>query len=159
MAQAEGSEYSLVFGPDIKLAMERLIKDDLPELGAYFAVTRPDTDGVGYIGFGNYDKHNIHIFIACEGKNPPMRLGWKYALRYAFEVAGCKRMTSMVNASNTKALRMNKIFGLKPEGVVRMGNKDTGEDVHLFGYTIDDYEKYLERKNGKVSRPARVRHA
>lgn len=149
MSDARSDDVVVCTGPGIKLAMERLLKDELPEKAVCMAILMESGDSVAYFGAGEWDGHNLNIYVAGDGPKPPLRLGWKIGLEYCFETCGATRITSLVDESNTHAQRMNRIFGLHKEGVIRKGNRDTGEDIHLYGFTDEDYQGYLEKKRGK----------
>lgn len=144
----EASELQAYTGPGVKAAMERILQDDLPEKAVCIGFSLGEDDSVAYFGAGEWDHHNLNIYVAAEGPRPPLRLGWQEGLKYCFETCGATRITSLVNDSNKRAQRMNRIFGLHKEGVVRKGNRETGEDIHLFGFTDEDYREYLEKKRG-----------
>lgn len=58
---------------------------------------------------------------------------------YAFEQAGLKKINSCVRASNKRAMRINKLFGFKEEGIIRLGYlPPTVEDKYVFGMLRSD---------------------
>jgi RimJ/RimL family protein N-acetyltransferase len=130
---------SLLFDENtIRSELEHLLDSKLPEKVGFFAVC--STGGVALIGVGNYNTYDCDLFIGTTGKKPPMREAWKYLKKYVFEICDCTRMTSKVVANNKKALRMNKLFGMTLEGVMRMGDPETGEDIHVFSMLKEEYD-------------------
>ena len=63
------------------------------------------------------------------------RAGWlsrtfiHAGFHYPFAIAGLRRITGLVPASNTRALRLNLHFGYRREGVLRHGAEDGGDIV------------------------------
>lgn len=66
------------------------------------------------------------------------RIG-KIIANYAFEQAGLKKINSCVRASNKRAMRINKLFGFKQEGIIRSGYLPPNEeDKFVFGMLRSD---------------------
>ena len=53
--------------------------------------------------------------------------------QYAFETAGCMRMTARTRASSLQVRRVIEKVGFRQEGVLRGYYRDNGEDAILFG--------------------------
>jgi [ribosomal protein S5]-alanine N-acetyltransferase len=68
-------------------------------------------------------------------------LGAKLMLELAFENLKLERVTSEVNAANTRSLRVLEKLGFKLEGVLRQHETYRGVrgDVHLFGILREEF--------------------
>lgn len=66
---------------------------------------------------------------------------------YPFVVGGLRRMTGLVAASNTRALRLNQHFGFRIEGRLRAG-ADDGGDMILMGMLREDCPFISEKSDG-----------
>ncbi len=68
-------------------------------------------------------------------------IGAKLMLEVAFENLKLERVTSEVNAANTRSLRVLEKLGFKLEGVLRRHETYRGMrgDVHLFGMLREEY--------------------
>ena len=110
--------------------MEQLVATKFEGISQFFSFSNEDSMVI--CGVTNYTKHDCDISVACIGDRPPLRMGWRHLQKYVFDVCGCKRMTSKILASNKKALRMNRIGGLSLEGVMRKGDPETHEDIHVY---------------------------
>lgn len=62
----------------------------------------------------------------------------------AFEVFGCKRISLLVNKSNTASLNFVKKLGFQQEGMFR-AYRDNGEDCYIFGMLKNEC-KWLKEK-------------
>ena len=73
--------------------------------------------------------------------------GAKLMLELAFESLKLERVTSEVNAANTRSLRVLEKLGFKLEGVLRQHETYRGVrgDVHLFGMLRDEYHSPVNR--------------
>ena len=131
---------------------EEEIGEALPEKARFFGLSN-DT-GLGILGIGEYNGHNGVLYVACVGKNPPMRKAWQLAQRWAFDVCGLTRITSKVDAANTKACRMNRLFGLKEEGRIRKAIPDSGNDLIIFGLLAEERTDNGARHGKQIRRTA-----
>ena len=110
--------------------MEERLGLKIDGISTFFAMS--NNTGMTICGVTNYTKYDCDVMVATTGKRAPLMMAWHHLLEYVFRVCGCKRLTSKVDASNRRAIRMNKLGGMTLEGVMRKGNPDNGEDVHVF---------------------------
>ena len=94
----------------------------------------PNTVGLGYVrdkrivaglAFESFNGVNI-IAHQRQDAAAPKRF-WVAVADYCFKKCGLKRVTGMVNASNTKAIRLNKHIGFEVEGIMKQAADDGGD--------------------------------
>lgn len=66
---------------------------------------------------------------------------------YPFEVAGLRRITGLVPASNERALRLNRHFGYREEGRLRHA-ADDGGDIIIMGMLREECRFIREAAHG-----------
>lgn len=94
----------------------------------------PNTVGLGYVrdkrivaGFA-FESYNGVNIIAHQRQDEMAPKGfWVAAADYCFNKCNLKRVTGMVNASNEKAIRLNKHIGYEIEGVMKNAADDGGD--------------------------------
>ena len=110
----------------------------------------PDAQFMGVItekivaaaAFSHYTGHDIELSVAAEpGGGSKRFLSALFA--YAFDQAGCARVTVRTRASNVRAIRLAKRIGFQQEGVLRDGFGN--EDAIILGLTRKDYGKFSRK--------------
>lgn len=109
-----------------------------------FGEKYPDGDPYWVVVLYNFrEAHDcmIDLYLNIKGVFTPSlfnKIG-RVIADYAFKQAGLSKINSCVRASNKRAMRINKFFGFKEEGIVRAGYvPPQTEDKHLFGMMHTD---------------------
>lgn len=91
--------------------------------------------------FDNYDGNDIEVHIVCDG----MTRAWIRAVcEFVFETCGCRRMTSLNDASNFTMAPYLERLGFKYEGTKRNGLPNA--DLLIYGMTEEDCKWVRERQ-------------
>ena len=86
-------------------------------------------DGVLTAGFA-FEAYNGHNMIAHQRQDQMApRAFWKAAADYCFRTLKLSRVTGLVNATNDKAIRLNKHIGYEVESVMTKAADDGGDVV------------------------------
>ena len=91
--------------------------------------------GVVYTGFRGT---SIELVFAADNKHWATRDVIATILNYPFEFLGAKRLTSIVEESNAKAMRLNEGVGYTKEGVIRCMFTN-GNNGILYGLLKDEF--------------------
>ena len=113
-------------------------------LGDYTAIGVADESGlIGGVVFNRYN--GVSVCPHWAGKNGTNWMS-KYFLaccfNYMFVKLGCKRITGIVDASNTRAMDVDLRLGFKLEAVMRGAAADGG-DINLLVMWKEDATKWL----------------
>ena len=121
----------------IRPAMQARLKVDLPEMAKFLAAS---SDGEDWAMFAvaNYVGYDCELFFATTGGKTPIRALTRKMGEYCFVRNECRRITTRVDATNTLAVRHNKIFGFVEEGRLRQASPE-GNDVIIFGMLREEY--------------------
>jgi L-amino acid N-acyltransferase YncA len=137
-----------------------LIFDDKERVGAWVAkeVEQRCTWGSFYamgaevngqivsgVVFNNFNECNATAHIAVSKPNKLFLELLDHAFLYAFETCGLRRLTGLVEADNSKALKLDKHIGFKEEGVMEQAGSD-GQDMIVLVLWPQNYRR--GRKNG-----------
>ena len=111
------------------------------EWGSYYAMGA-EVDGqiVSGIVFNNFNECNATAHIACSKPNKLFLELLDHAFVYAFETLGLRRLTGLVEADNSKALKLDKHIGFVEEGVMKHGGSD-GQDMIVLVLWPENYRK------------------
>lgn len=138
----------------------RLIFDDKERVGAWVAkeVEQRCTWGSFYamgaevngklvsgIVFNNFNECNATAHIAVSKPSKLFLELLDHAVLYAFESCGLKRVTGLVEADNSKALKLDKHIGFIEEGVMEQAGSD-GQDMIVLVLWPQNYRR--GKKNG-----------
>jgi L-amino acid N-acyltransferase YncA len=133
----------------------RLIFDDKERVGAWVAkeVEQRCTWGSFYamgaevngklvsgIVFNNFNECNATAHIAVSKPSKLFLELLDHAVIYAFESCGLKRVTGLVEADNSKALKLDKHIGFIEEGVMEQAGSD-GQDMKVLVLWPQNYHR------------------
>ena len=137
------------------MSASRLVFDDKERVGAWvaeqvdqrspwgeFYSMGAEKDGqlVSGIVFNNYNGSNATAHIAVSKPNKLFLELLDHAFVYAFETLGLRRLTGLVEADNSKALKLDKHIGFVEEGVMEQGGSD-GQDLIVLVLWPQNYRK------------------
>lgn len=88
---------------------------------------------VSLVAFDNYNGTNIDVHIVAERITRKLI---RAVFRYAFEVCGCRRVTSLNDADNFQMKPYLERLGFQYEGTIRHGLPDS--DLIVYGMTKED---------------------
>jgi RimJ/RimL family protein N-acetyltransferase len=98
--------------------------------------------------YADYDGGNILMHIASDGSRRWLTRDFlRECFAYPFEQLHCRRVTGLVAASNTAALKFDAHLGFKPEGRMRQAAQD-GSDLLILGMLRHEC-RHLRGRNGK----------
>jgi RimJ/RimL family protein N-acetyltransferase len=138
----------------------RLVFDDKERVGAWVAeevVQRSEwgsfysmgaeIDGqlVSGIVFNNFNEYNATCHIAVSKPNKLFLELLDHAFVYAFEGCGLKRLTGLVEADNSKALKLDEHIGFVKEGIMKQAGSE-GQDMVILVLWPQNY--YRGKKDG-----------
>jgi RimJ/RimL family protein N-acetyltransferase len=133
----------------------RLIFDDKERVGAWVAkeVEQRCTWGSFYamgaevngklvsgIVFNNFNECNATAHIAVSKPSKLFLELLDHAVLYAFESCGLKRVTGLVEADNSKALKLDKHIGFIEEGVMEQAGSE-GQDMKVLVLWPQNYHR------------------
>tara|TARA_R110002110_G_scaffold34535_3_gene117380 strand:- start:1360 stop:1797 length:438 start_codon:yes stop_codon:yes gene_type:complete len=133
----------------------RLVFDDIKRVGAWvadeveqrsewgsFYSMGAEVDGqlVSGIVFNNFNECNATAHIACSKPNKLFLELLDHAFLYAFETCGLKRLTGLVEADNSKALKLDKHIGFIEEGVMQKAGSE-GQDMVVLVLWPQNYRR------------------
>jgi RimJ/RimL family protein N-acetyltransferase len=137
------------------MSTSRLIFDDSERVGAWvaeqveqlsswggFYAMGAEKDGqiMGGVVFNNFNGSNATAHIAVSKPNKMFLELLDHAFVYAFETLGLRRLTGLVEADNSKALKLDKHIGFVEEGVMKHGGSD-GQDMIVLVLWPENYRK------------------
>jgi RimJ/RimL family protein N-acetyltransferase len=92
------------------------------------------SQGIGYAKDGKlvagvaYESQNKNCtWVHQRIEQSPSKQFWIIVVDYVYNQCGCKKMSGLVDASNEKAIKLNKHIGFKTEATLR----DAGENGDL----------------------------
>lgn len=104
--------------------------------GATGGMVGPGTIGLGYMKDGKliagfaFEAYNGHNIIAHQRQDEMApRSFWKAAAEYCFHTLKLSRVTGLVNATNEKAIRLNKHIGYEVEFAMKKAADDGGDVI------------------------------
>ncbi len=100
---------------------------------------------VSGVVFNNFNECNATAHIAVSKPNKLFLELLDHAFLYAFEKCGLRRLTGLVEADNSKALKLDKHIGFKEEGVMEQAGSD-GQDIIVLVLWPQNYRR--GKKNG-----------
>ena len=121
----------------------RLVFDDKKRVGAWvaeevkkrsewgsFYAMGAETDGqlVSGIVFNNFNECNATCHIAVSKPTKLFLELLDHGFKYAFETCKLRRLTGLVEADNSKALKLDKHIGFIEEGVMKEAGSE-GQDI------------------------------
>ena len=121
----------------------RLVFDDKKRVGAWvaeevqqrsewgsFYAMGAETDGqlVSGIVFNNFNECNATCHIAVSKPTKLFLELLDHGFKYAFETCGLRRLTGLVEADNSKALKLDKHIGFIEEAVMKEAGSE-GQDI------------------------------
>ena len=111
------------------------------EWGSYYAMGA-EVDGqiVSGIVFNNFNECNATAHIACSKPNKLFLELLDHAFLYAFETCGLRRLTGLVEADNSKALKLDKHIGFLQESIMREAGSE-GQDVVVLVLWPQNYRR------------------
>ena len=111
------------------------------EWGSYYAMGA-EVDGqiVSGIVFNNFNACNATAHIACSKPNKLFLELLDHAFLYAFETCGLRRLTGLVEADNSKALKLDKHIGFLQESIMREAGSE-GQDVVVLVLWPQNYRR------------------
>lgn len=130
---------------------KRLVLDDHPRVAAFVAQqTDSDMNWVGYFGLGleqdgelvagviieSYTGRNANIHVAGIGKHWLNRNYLAVVFDFCFNRLGLQRLTGLVEAGNTAALRFDTHLGFKHEHTMPDGGRHG--DLHILCMRRED---------------------
>ena len=117
------------------------------EWGSYYAMGA-EVDGqiVSGIVFNNFNECNATCHIAVSKPNKLFLELLDHAFLYAFETCGLRRLTGLVEADNSKALKLDKHIGFLQESIMREAGSE-GQDVVVLVLWPQNYHR-RGKKNG-----------
>jgi len=87
------------------------------------------------------ETRSCQITFAASRANWATKASIRAMLAYPFRQLNCRRLTTLIRRSNTRAIRFNLGIGFKQEGVVRYGFGD--EDALLFGLLVEETPAWM----------------
>ena len=138
----------------------RLVFDDKERVGAWVAkeVEQRCTWGSFYamgaevngkivsgVVFNNFNECNATAHIAVSKPTKLFLELLDHAVMYAFESCGLRRLTGLVEADNSKALKLDKHIGFIEEGVMKQAGSD-GQDMIVLVLWPQNYRR--GKRNG-----------
>ena len=117
------------------------------EWGSYYAMGA-EVDGqiVSGIVFNNFNECNATCHIAVSKPNKLFLELLDHAFLYAFETCGLRRLTGLVEADNSKALKLDKHIGFLQESVMQEAGSE-GQDMVVLVLWPQNYHR-RGKKNG-----------
>ena len=120
---------NLVF--DDKSRVGQWVADQVEQTAAwgdfYAMGVERDGDLVAGIVFNSFNGHNATAHIAVTRPSRALLTLLHHAADYAFRQCGLKRLTGLVDVSNTKAARLDEHIGWEKEFVMRSAGADGGD--------------------------------
>lgn len=144
----------------VDVSESRLVFDDKERVGAWvaeqveqraewgsFYAMGAEVDGkiVSGVVFNNFNECNATAHIACSKPNKLFLELLDHAYKYAFETCKLKRLTGLVEADNSKALKLDKHIGFLEEGIMQEAGSE-GQDMVVLVLWPDNYRR--GKKNG-----------
>lgn len=127
----------LIFNESPRVAtwVQQKLPNFLGWFGAYEAIGY-ERNGLlcGGVVFSGYSGTNMILAVALDA--PLTRAFLRGIFFYPFLQMNCRRITALIDASNTKSRRLVEHAGFRQEGVLRDGAPT--EDVILYGMTRDE---------------------
>ncbi len=116
------------------------------EWGSYYAMGA-EVDGqiVSGIVFNNFNECNATCHIAVSKPNKLFLELLDHAFLYAFETCGLRRLTGLVEADNSKALKLDKHIGFLQESIMQEAGSE-GQDMVVLVLWPQNYRR--GKKNG-----------
>ena len=117
------------------------------EWGSYYAMGA-EVDGqiVSGIVFNNFNECNATCHIAVSKPNKLFLELLDHAFLYAFETCKLRRLTGLVEADNSKALKLDKHIGFLQESVMQEAGSE-GQDMVVLVLWPQNYHR-RGKKNG-----------
>jgi L-amino acid N-acyltransferase YncA len=138
----------------------RLVFDDKERVGSWvakeveqrtswgsFYAMGAEIDGqiVSGVVFNNFNETNATAHIAVSKPNKLFLELLDHAALYAFMTCSLKRLTGLVEADNSKALKLDKHIGFVEEGVMEKAGSE-GQDMIVLVLWPENYRR--GKKNG-----------
>lgn len=120
-----------------RLVLEKRLGVGVPSPARFLAASL-DGEEWCICGVANYTGDDCELFFASTGAGTPIRALTRKVAEYCFNISGCRRITTRVEATNKLATRLNKAFGMQHEGTLRQASPD-GNDVLIFGILKEEY--------------------
>jgi RimJ/RimL family protein N-acetyltransferase len=99
------------------------------EWGSHYAMgAEVDGELLSGIVFNNFNECNATVHIAVSKPNKLFLELLDHAFLYAFETCGLRRLTGLVEADNSKALKLDKHIGFLEESTMKEAGSE-GQDV------------------------------
>ncbi len=115
--------------------------EQLSSWGGFYAMgAEKDGQIVGGVVFNNFNGSNATAHIAVSKPNKLFLELLDHAFLYAFETCKLRRLTGLVDADNSKALKFDKHIGFVEEGVMKQAGSD-GQDKHILVLWPENYRK------------------
>lgn len=114
--------------------------------GSFYAMGA-EVDGqiTSGVVFNNFNECNATCHIAVSKPNKLFLELLDHAFVYAFQSCGLKRLTGLVEADNSKALKLDKHIGFVEEGVMEKAGSE-GQDMVMLVLWPQNYRR--GRKHG-----------
>ena len=111
------------------------------EWGSYYAMGA-EVDGqiVSGIVFNNFNECNATAHIACSKPNKLFLELLDHAFLYAFETCKLRRLTGLVEADNSKALKLDTHIGFVKESVMQEAGSE-GQDMVVLVLWPQNYRR------------------
>lgn len=111
------------------------------EWGSYYAMgAEVDGELVSGIVFNNFNECNATAHIAVSKPNKLFLELLDHAFLYAFETCGLRRLTGLVEADNSKALKLDKHIGFLQESIMQEAGSE-GQDVVVLVLWPQNYRR------------------
>ena len=138
----------------------RLVFDDKKRVGAWvaeevqqrsewgsFYAMGAEIDGqlVSGIVFNNFNECNATAHIAVSKPTKLFLELLDHGFKYAFETCGLRRLTGLVEADNSKAIKLDKHIGFVEEGIMEKAGSE-GQDMVVLVLWPRNYRR--GKKNG-----------
>jgi RimJ/RimL family protein N-acetyltransferase len=138
----------------------RLVFDDKKRVGAWvaeevqqrsewgsFYAMGAEIDGqlVSGIVFNNFNECNATAHIAVSKPTKLFLELLDHGFTYAFETCGLRRLTGLVEADNSKAIKLDKHIGFVEEGIMEKAGSE-GQDMVVLVLWPHNYRR--GKKNG-----------
>lgn len=101
---------------------------------------------IGGVLYHNYTGGNCEMTIATTSPRWATRNIISELLAYPFEWLGCRRITAITDADNTKSKSMLERLGFQQEGVIREGSpRENGTDAIIYGLLKREYKTWARK--------------
>lgn len=102
-----------------------------------FGLLDPDAGIIAGIAFNKYDRWDVMIHVAAIEKSRWMSKALLFAVfDYPFNTLGCHRITALVAKKNLSSRELVTRVGFTFEGMLREGEKGTGDDLLAYGMLL-----------------------